>query len=120
MCRSLQGMWLISEGCGESSEEGPWSSIMTLGYDPALGRYVGTFVGSMMSNVWMYQGKLDASGKRLVLDTTGPSFDGSGPCNYRDAIEPVDADTWLLNSEMQNDDGSWTQFMHGKHSRASE
>ena len=117
-CRSLGGMWLICESMGESPEGEAWSSLMTLGFDPTKGHYVGTFVGSMMANIWEYEGELDASGKRLPLNTTGPKFDGSGTCNYRDTIEIIDADTWLFGSEMQNEDGSWVHFMHGKHTRS--
>ena len=82
-----------------------------------MGHYVGTFVGSMMANIWTYQGELDSGGKRLPLETVGPKFDGTGTCKYRDTIELVDADTWLFSSELQNDDGKWSQFMQGKHTR---
>jgi hypothetical protein len=60
-CRTLGGMWLISESEGVSPEGESWSSILTVGFDPVLGRYVGTFVGSMMPNIWYYQGQLDES-----------------------------------------------------------
>ena len=116
-CRSLGGMWVLVEYSGESPEGKPWSSVMTLGFDPAKDCYVGSFVGSMMSNIWNYTGKRAAGEDRLVLDTVGPAFDGSGTCNYRDTIEIVDANAWRLISAMQNEDGSWTQFMNGTHSR---
>lgn len=54
-CRSLGGLWLICESSGEPAEGESWSSIMTLGFDPNLNHYVGTFVGSMMANIWYYQ-----------------------------------------------------------------
>jgi hypothetical protein len=117
-CRSLGGMWLIGESSGGSSESDRWSSIMTLGFDPAQNQYVGTFVGSMMANLWPYRGVLDASGKRLPLASEGPKFDGSGIGKYRDTVEIVDADTWLLLSEILADDGQWVKFMVGKHVRS--
>ncbi|WP_372724744.1 DUF1579 domain-containing protein [Novipirellula sp.] len=116
-CRSLGGMWLVAESSGESAEGDAWSSIMTLGFDIAQKRYVGTFVGSMMSNIWYYQGIRDADGTRLPLVTEGPKFDGSGTCPYRDTIEIIDADCWLMNSAMQTDDGNWVTFMNGTHKR---
>ncbi|WP_040766222.1 DUF1579 domain-containing protein [Novipirellula maiorica] len=116
-CRSLGGMWLIAESSGESNEGDAWSSIMTLGFDLAQQRYVGTFVGSMMSNIWQYHGILEKDGNRLPLDTEGPKFDGSGMCPYRDTIEIVDTDCWLMNSAMQTEDGKWVTFMHGTHKR---
>lgn len=117
-CRSLGGMWLIGESRGESPDSGAWSSIMTLGFDPAQNQYVGTFVGSMMANIWPYRGVLDATGKRLPLDSEGPKFDGSGVGKYRDTIEIVDTDAWLFISELQSDDGNWVQFLSGKHTRS--
>lgn len=118
VCRSLGGLWVVCESTGSSDEGGEWSSIMTVGYDPARGRYVGTFIGSMMTNIWHYEGLVDESGKRLPLDCEGPKFDGSGTCQYRDTIEIVDNDTWLLTSELQTDDGTWVKFMTGTHTRA--
>lgn len=115
-CRSLDGMWLLCESAGESPD-GPWTSIMTLGFDPTKGCYVGTFVGSMMSNLWLYDGKVDEDGKRLILNTQGPSFDGTTLCDYVDTIEIVDATTWWLRSAMKNEQGELVTFMNGEHTR---
>lgn len=117
-CRSLDGMWLICESTGGSPEE-PWSSIMTLGFDIAQNKYVGTFIGTMMSFIWHYVGELDAAGKKLPLVSEGPTFDGSGRCRYRDTVEIVDSNTWLFRSELE-DQGSWVQFMNGTHTRILE
>ncbi len=119
-CRSLGGLWLIGESKGVSTEGDDWSSIITLGFDPAQNQYVGTFIGSMMANLWPYQGVLDATGKRLPLESVGPKFDGSGIGKYRDTIEIVNADHWLFNSEVQTDSGEWVQFMRGQHYRCTE
>lgn len=115
--RSLGGLWLICESSGGNDASDRWTSIMTVGFDPAKDHYVGTFVGSMMSNIWHYEGRVDASGKRLPLKSEGPKFDGSGMCPYRDTIEMVDENTWLLISELQTDDGNWIKFMTGTHTR---
>jgi hypothetical protein len=115
-CRSLGGMWLICESSGQSPD-GDWSSIMTVGFDPVQNQFVGTFVGSMMANIWPYHGVLDTNAKRLPLYSEGPKFDGSGTGKYRDTIEIVDANTWLFTSELQSDEGDWQQFMVGKHTR---
>lgn len=115
-CRSLGGMWLICESSGESPE-GEWSAIMTLGFDPAQRQFVGTFVGSMMANIWQYHGVLGDDGTRLPLYAEGPKFDGSGMAMYRDTIEIVDANTWLFTSELQSDEARWLQFMVARHVR---
>ena len=117
-CRSLGGMWLISESEGVSPEGQAWSSIMTVGFDTVIERFVGTFVGSMMSNVWHYQGDLDESQRRLPLECEGPKFDGVGTCQYRDTIEIVAPNRWLFTSEFQNEEGQWTKFLDGIHTRS--
>jgi hypothetical protein len=116
-CRSLGGMWLIGESSGNTDGPDAWTSIMTVGFDPAKNQYVGTFIGSMMSNIWPYHGVLDEAGQKLALYSEGPKFDGSGIGKYRDTIEIMDANTWLFISEMQADDDQWIQILDGKHVR---
>ena len=91
---------------------------MPLGFAPAHNQLTGTFIGSMMANIWLYHGVLDTHGTRLPLNTEGPKFDGSGMGKYRNTIEIVDANTWLLTSELQSDEANWQQFMVGKHTPA--
>src|SRR3954451_18539371 len=72
--RSLGGLWTIGEGEGEMPGGGTSKSIMTLGYDPRIGRYVGTFVAAVLANLWIYSGTLDETEKVLTLETEGPDF----------------------------------------------
>ncbi len=116
-CRSLGGLWLICESSGETVESGPWTNLMTVGFDPAQNQYVGTFIGSMMARIWPYHGVLDTTGRRLPLETEGPRFEGSGNCRYRDTIELIDPDHWMFSSEYQADSGEWVHFMTGEHVR---
>ena len=76
--RSIGGMWILAEGKGEMPGGGKATTIMTLGYDPRKKRYVGTFIGSMMTHLWLYDGALDAGEKVLTLDSEGPSMAGDG------------------------------------------
>lgn len=72
---------------------------MTLGFDPAKGRFVGSFIASMMSMMWLYEGSLDAEGKSLVLDTEGPSMTGDGSmAKYQDVITFLSPDHRTLTS----------------------
>src|SRR5262245_40223127 len=60
--RSLGGLWILAEGQGEMPGCGPATSLMTLGYDPQQQRFVGTFVASMMTHLWIYHnGALNAA-----------------------------------------------------------
>lgn len=95
--------------------------LMTLGYDPDQQAFVGTWVGSMMTHLWVYRGALDADQKVLTLETEGPSFKNDGATvRYRDVITLVSANERTLTSFGQQPDGSWKQFMQAKYTRTPE
>ena len=108
--RPLGGFWVIADGEGTSPDGGEvHRSIMTIGFDPETGRYVGTFIASAMSKLWIYDGALEGE-DRLVLAATGPSFTGEGEALYHDIYE-VGADGFRLISRVQGPGGEWTEFM---------
>ncbi len=116
--RALGDLWVVCEGAGEAPGGEIGHSIITLGYDPAKGKFVGTFVGSMMPSLWIYEGSLDAAERVLTLDTVGPSFDSPGKLvDYQDIFEVVDADHRILRSQVKGADGNWTQFMTSHYTR---
>lgn len=104
--RSLDGVWAILEGESEMPGMGVVRSIMTLGFDETKGRFVGTYLSSMMTYLWVYEGDLDAAGNVLTLETTGPSFTDEGKmARYRDVIEFRSDDHRVLTSVTQGEDG---------------
>jgi hypothetical protein len=115
--RSLGGLWIVLETEGKSADGDGWQSIMQLGYDPQRQRYVGAFVASMMTHLWVYSGSIDDSTGKLVLDTEGPRFDQQGMARYQDIIEIVGDDHWTLSSQLMGDDGAWHPFMVAHHHR---
>jgi Protein of unknown function (DUF1579) len=115
--RSLDGLWTIGEGEGEMPDGGTGKTIMTLGYDPQSDRYIGTFIGSMMTHLWIYNGSLDATEKVLTLDTEGPNFSQSAMAKYKDIIEFVSDDHRVLTSQILGKDGNWLQFMTAHYRR---
>jgi len=117
--RSLGGVWILCEGRGaEASDNGSDTTIMTLGYDPSKQRYVGTFIGSMMTYLWVYEGELDSTGNILTLDAEGPSFTGDGKmAKYKDSIEFLSDDHRVLTSRFLGDDGEWHHFMTAHYRR---
>jgi len=116
--RSLGGMWVLVEGEGEMPDGGKMQSIITLGFDPAKQRFVGSFIASCMAMLWVYDGKLDAAGKVLTLNADGPSFtDPTKTVKYHDIITIVSPDHYTLTSEALGEDGKWTQFMTAHHRR---
>ena len=116
--RSIGGLWVICEGQGEMPGGGAAATIMTLGYDPGKKRYVGTWIGSMMTHLWVYEGQLDATGRKLTLDTEGPDFAVEGKtAPYKDVIEFVTDDHRVLTSHLLGPDGKWTRFMTAHYRR---
>jgi len=116
--RALGGLWILAEGRGEMPGCGASTTLLTLGYDPKRERFVGTFVASMMAHLWVYDGKLDESGKVLTLDTEGPDMAVEGKMRrMQDVIEIKSDDHRVLTSRMLGDDGKWLQFMEAHYRR---
>ncbi|HYO23314.1 MAG TPA: DUF1579 domain-containing protein [Lacipirellulaceae bacterium] len=116
--RSLGGLWTLGEGLGDAPDGQPTQSLMTLGYDPATKRFVGTFVVSVMAHLWVYDGALDAAGQRLILDTEGPSFSGApGMVKYQDIIEFLDDNHRTLTGLDHGPDGNYRKFMTDNYRR---
>lgn len=116
--KALGGLWIVGEGQGEMPGGGTGKMMITLGFDPKRNRFVGTWVGSMMANLWIYEGELDASGRILTLHAEGPSCSGDGTfAKYQDVIELESPDHRILTSRTQGADGTWTQFMTAHYRR---
>lgn len=116
--RSLGGLWIIGDGEGSMPGGGTSQTQITLGFDPQKNTFVGSFIASMMTHLWIYHhGVLDADEKVLTLDAEGPSFTGSGMAQYQDIITIVDANHHILTSRVQGDDGQWTHFMTAHYRR---
>ena len=116
--RSVGELWVMCEGRGDMPGGGKATTVMTLGYDPDRKRFVGTFIGSMMTYMWVYDGELDPGGKALVLYAEGPNFGAPGTmAKYKDTIEFKSDDHRTLTSHMQQPDGTWQQFMEAHYRR---
>lgn len=110
--RSLHGIWIVAEGNGEMPGGGAATTMMTLGYDPDKGKYVGTWFGSMMSYLWVYEGNVDDGGDTLTLETVGPDMATEGKMsNYRETLTFLDDDTRTFSSSVEKPDGSWETFV---------
>jgi Protein of unknown function (DUF1579) len=116
--RSLGGLWILAEGQGEMPGCGAATTVLTLGYDPQQQRYVGTWIGSMMTHLWLYDGALDTTGRVLTLNAEGPTMAAEGKMTrYKDVIEFKSDDHRVLTSHMLGEDGEWHEFMTGHYRR---
>jgi hypothetical protein len=101
-------LWIVAEGISTAADK-PLTSILTLGYDPARQKYVGTWIDSTTSHLWSYEGTVDAAGKALTLESEGPGAGGK-PCRFRDVIEFQDGDHKTVTSSIRGEDGTWTTY----------
>lgn len=110
--RMMGDLWIVFEGQCVMPDGKPGTTMMTLGFDPAKKRFVGTWQGSMMANLWVYEGELDAAGTTLTLNTEGPNMAAPGTtAKYKDVLEFKTDSHRVLRSHMQGEDGKWQQFM---------
>jgi hypothetical protein len=109
--RMVGGFWIVAESKSEMMGM-PFSSVLTLGYDPAKKKYVGTWIDSMSSYLWNYVGSVDESGKILTLETNGPSPMAPDKISkFREVTEFKSKDHRVFTSSIQGDDGKWTTFV---------
>ena len=119
--RSIGGLWIVCEGESELPDGGLMTSIMTIGYDPQKKHFVGSFIASMMTHLWIYDhGALDDDQRVLTLHAEGPNMSPAATkpmAEYRDVIEMGSDEHRVLKSYMLGDDGQWTHFMETHYRR---
>ena len=116
--RMIGDAWLALEGVGEMPGGGPSRTVMTLGYDPAKQKFVGTFIGSMMTHLWVYSGALEAGRRVLTLEAEGPDFSNPGrTLLYQDIITRESDDDRKLESRSRGEDGTWGPIFMTAHYR---
>jgi hypothetical protein len=110
--RSVGEVWVIAEGHCPAPDGTTAGTMMTLGYDSRSKRFVGTWIGSMMTHLWVYDGRIEPDRMTLTLESDGPSFaDQKKTAKYRDVIRFTDDDNRVLTGSLLGDDGRWTTFM---------
>ncbi|MBA3315540.1 MAG: DUF1579 domain-containing protein [Planctomycetota bacterium] len=118
--KMIGDLWVVGEGRGKMPGGGDATTMITLGYDSHTKRFVGTWIGSMMTKLWVYDGSLDAAQKVLTLESDGPSMKNDGlMAKYRDVIEFKSDDHRILTSHVMGDDGHWKQFMIAHYRRTA-
>jgi hypothetical protein len=115
--RMLGGFWLLSDVRGEVMGTGI-EARFTIGYDAGKKKYVGSWVDSMTSYMWTYEGSVDETGKILTLNTQGPSPQGGGQtAKFKEVIEIKNMDERTFTSSIQGEDGTWTKMVSVKYRR---
>ncbi len=116
--RSLNGIWFVAEGRGNMPDGTPAVTVLTLGHNSATGRYTGSWIGTMMENMWVYDGDVSEDGSTLSLYTRGPSFDDPSVMqDYREQLILTGDDTRIFTSSAKQPDGGWHTFMRADYRR---
>lgn len=116
--RMLGRQWLVSEFYSEV-EGVTINSILTIGYDPTIEKFVGTYVNSMQPQLWTYEGTLNDEGTTLTLKTEGPFMgDPEQKAEFRVVIERKGADQWTMGSQIfMPDEDKWVEFLSFEYER---
>lgn len=108
--RSVGGFFIHGEGSSAMPDGDAMISFITVGYDLTQGKYVGTWFGSMMSKLWVYDATRE--GEKLILASDGPSFETPGKTAlYHDIVELVSNDHHTLTARFLGEDGEWKEMM---------
>lgn len=111
--RMIGDFWLVVEGNGPMPSGGQMTYLMLVGFDPDKGKFVGSWIGSPMTVMYVYEGALDASGTVLPLCCTGPNPMAPGTmANFQDVHELTRDGRRAMWSQIQKPDGTWQKFMH--------
>jgi hypothetical protein len=110
--RSIGGLWIQAESEGEMPGGAQATSIMTLGFDAGKHRFVGTWIGSMLAYMWVYEGELDAAERILTLNAEGPSMADDGTMSkYQDVHELISDRHRTMTARVLEATGQWKPFM---------
>lgn len=113
-CRMLGNFWVLADIDTEVDEENKddveYRGLGTFGFDASKKKYMGTWVDSMSSTMWRYEGKVD--GNKLILLTEGPNpFEQDKTVKARDTWQFKGEDVVVLTSEFVGDDGKYFTVM---------
>jgi hypothetical protein len=113
----MVGSWLVAESVGDAGGR-PFTSILTLGWDPHGERFVATWIDGVQRHLWHYTGTLDDEGAVLTLETEGPFMgDPSRTARYRVLIEAASPDRKVMRSQIFGPHGEWFEFSRAEYRR---
>lgn len=115
--RAVGERWMINEHHGQFGEM-KFQAVQAIGYDSEKKKFSGSWIDSLTNFQWSYTGTVDSTGKKLILNATGPDWnDASKNRQYRDVYEVKSKDEFAALSQMMNDAGQWETFMTGTMNR---
>ena len=106
---ALGGFWMIDDFHAD------WNGMKfqgqgVTGFDPLKGKYVGTWIDSMMPHLMVLEGSYDKAGKVLTMSGTGIGMDGK-PAMHRMTTTHRDVDTMVFEMFVTGADGKEAKSM---------
>jgi hypothetical protein len=118
--RRLGDHWVISEGESTSLSGEVSSGMFTIGFDTEKQTFVGAFICTELSNLWVFSsGTLSEDGSSLTLETEAPDFmakDGS-TTKFREVFSFDSPDHRTLTAFMLRSDGEWERIARSEYFR---
>lgn len=111
------GLWLIDDFHADLGGM-PFHGHGTTGYDPAKGKYVGSWVDSMSTALMTLEGSYDKAGKVLTMTGMAPGPDGK-PVLHRFVTTHRDAATDVFEMFVVGPDGKDLKVMTITYTRAN-
>ncbi len=107
------GLWLITDFLNETTG---FEGHAIYGYDPAKGKYVGTWVDPMRTFIAVSEGTYDLATKTMTMwfETPGPQ---GKPLKWREVTTRPDADTRVWRSIMSGPTGQEMEVMKAVYTR---
>jgi len=107
------GLWLITDFLNETTG---FEGHAICGYDPAKGKYVGTWVDPMRNFLTVSEGTYDPASRTMTMwfETSGPQ---GKPMRWREVTERKDEDTRVWRSIMNGPDGREFEVMKAVYTR---
>jgi hypothetical protein len=107
------GMWLITDFLNETTG---FEGHGIYGWDPAKGKYVGTWIDPMRTFIAVSEGTYDPATRTMTMwfETAGPQ---GKPMKWREVTERKDADTRVWRSIMSSPDSKEFEVMKALYTR---
>jgi hypothetical protein len=115
---SIGGFWLVDD-FKSSMGDVPFHGHGTMGYDPAKGKYVGTWIDSWSTSVMVMEGTYDAAKKAMTMSGMGQGMDGK-PVMHRMVTTEKDANTRVFEMFVPGPDGKEMKVMTITYTRRAQ
>jgi len=100
----MGGFWVTFEYQGDMKGQ-PFTGRGAMGYDQQKQKYVGTWIDSMKSGMFLSEGTADADGKRFTMIAQGFCDAEGKAITMKQVYEFKNKDAWTLHFLAPNPDG---------------